>query len=164
MPVIRVWLLSSQDNASQITRIMKKGIYSFIMRYREIALYCLIGYSGASLDFAAYVALSKFFGLHYQCANLISVSIGITNNFFLNFFFNFKVRDRIAIRFVRFYCIGMFGWMLSAAMLWMLVEVLSINALVAKIGTIFFVTAVQFVLNKFITFRKHENRNGVENG
>ncbi len=136
---------------------MNKAFCNFAARYREIALYCIIGCSGASLDFAAYAVLTKFAGLHYQFANLLSVSAGIVNNFFLNCFFNFKVRDRIPARFVRFYCVGIFGWMLSAAMLWLFVEALSCNILAAKIGTIFFVTAVQFALNKFITFRTAGN-------
>lgn len=125
-----------------------------LRKYRELIVYCLIGCTGASLDFALYYVLMRLGGLHYQLANFISVSIGIVNNFFLNFFFNFKNRGHMMVRLCGFYCVGMFGWGLSAGCLWLLIEHLRLNVHMAKLGTIFFVTIVQFCLNKFITFRK----------
>ncbi len=125
-----------------------------VLRHKELILYCVIGCSGATLDFLVYVALTKLCGLHYQAANFISVSCGIVNNFFLNCFFNFKVRDNLLVRLSSFYCVGMLGWVLSAACLWFLIERLHANGFIAKLGTIFFVTVIQFCLNKFITFRK----------
>jgi len=123
-------------------------------RYRELIVYCMIGCTGASLDFIIYACLARGAGFHYQLANFLSVSFGIVNNFFLNRHFNFKVKDRIGARLASFYAVGMFGWALSAVLLWLFIELMALNALVAKLGTIVFVTAVQFCLNKFITFRK----------
>ena len=92
--------------------------------------------------------------MHYQLANFLSVSFGIINNFLLNRQFNFKTKDKLIKRLASFYSVGMFGWALSAGCLWLFIEVMSLNALVAKLGTIFIATIVQFCLNKFITFRK----------
>ena len=47
-----------------------------------------------------------------------------------------------------------FGCALSAGCLWLFVEKLSVHAIVAKLMTITLVTAVQFALNKVLTFRK----------
>ena len=123
-------------------------------RCRELVVYCVIGCTGAGLDFILYAILTECFGTHYQLANFFSVSLGIVNNFFWNYFFNFRTRDHMLARLGSFYCVGMFGWALSAGCLWVFVEKLDINVLVAKLGTIVFVTVVQFCLNKFITFRK----------
>lgn len=133
--------------AAVIRRLLKK--------YRELVVYCMIGCTGAGLDFIIYASLTNFIGLHYQLANFLSVSFGIINNFFLNRQFNFKTKDRLVARLFSFYTVGMFGWALSAFCLWLFIEKFSVNSLVAKLGTIFFVTVVQFCLNKFITFRKH---------
>ena len=124
--------------------------------YRELVVYCIIGCTGATLDFAIYASLTKWTDLHYQLANFISVSFGIVNNFFWNCFLNFKMRDHLLARLGTFYCIGMFGWALSAGCLWWFIELLGFNVLVAKLGTIVFVTVVQFCLNKFITFKRKE--------
>ena len=104
-----------------------------------------------------YASLTHGVGWHYQIANFLSVSFGIINNFFLNRHFNFKVQDRMAARLASFYAVGMLGWALSAALLWLFVTCFSMNSLIAKLGTIVFVTAVQFCLNKFITFKKGDN-------
>ena len=114
----------------------------------------MIGCTGATLDFVVYALLTNVAGMHYQFANFFSVSFGIINNFFWNCYFNFKTKDKILKRLVSFYSVGMFGWALSAGCLWLFIEVMSINVLIAKLGTIFFVTVVQFCLNKFITFKK----------
>ena len=123
-------------------------------KYRELILYCLIGCTGATLDFVIYAALTKGAGLHYQLANFISISFGIVNNFFWNYFFNFKTHDHLLARLASFYCVGMFGWSLSAGCLWIFIEQLRLNILFAKLGTIVLVTIVQFCLNKFITFKR----------
>ena len=133
---------------------MKSSIQKILRRYQELIIYCMIGCTGAGLDFIIYTFLMNCVGLHYQLANFISVSFGIVNNFFLNCKYNFKTKDKLLVRFCSFYSVGMFGWALSAGCLWLLIEVLGLNALVAKLGTIFLVTAAQFCLNKFITFRK----------
>lgn len=125
-----------------------------IAKYRELIVYCMIGCMGAGLDFLIYVFLTRGVGMHYQLANFLSVSFGIINNFFWNCYFNFKTRDRVLKRLASFYSVGMFGWALSAGCLWLFIEKMSINSLLAKLATIFFVTVVQFCLNKFITFRK----------
>lgn len=133
---------------------MLKLIQLLFARYRQLIVYCIIGCSGATLDFVVYALLTNVAGMHYQIANFLSVSFGIINNFFWNCYFNFKMKDKILKRLVSFYSVGMFGWALSAGCLWLFVEVMSINVLIAKLGTIFFVTVVQFCLNKFITFKK----------
>ena len=131
------------------------GILSYIpVHFRQLVLYCLIGCTGATLDFLVYTVLVSSAGLYYQVANLLSVSIGIINNFFLNYFFNFKVRGGIWARLGSFYAIGMIGWALSAACLWLGVDVIGLNAVGAKLISIVFVTILQFLLNKFFTFKK----------
>lgn len=125
-----------------------------LAKYRQLIVYCIIGCTGATLDFIVYAFLTNGVGMNYQLANFLSVSFGIINNFFWNCYFNFKTKDKILKRLLSFYSVGMFGWALSAGCLWLFIEVMGLNGLVAKLGTIFFVTVVQFCLNKLITFRK----------
>ncbi len=125
-----------------------------LKKYRELILYCMIGCTGAALDFIVYASLTRFAHVHYQWANLISVSFGIINNFFLNARFNFRTRDRLLLRFASFYLVGMTGWAISAGCLHLFIGILDFNEIAAKLLTIFIVTAIQFLMNKFITFKK----------
>lgn len=135
---------------------MKKVMVQLFEKYRELIVYCMIGCTGAALDFVIYALLTHCFGVHYQLANFLSVSFGIINNFFLNRHFNFKIKDRMGARLLSFYSVGMFGWAMSATLLWLFIGRMGLNTLVAKLSTIVFVTVVQFCLNKFITFKKKE--------
>ncbi len=121
---------------------------------REFVVYCLIGGSGVTLDCLVFTGLVYGFHWHYQLANIISVSCGICNNFFWNAFFNFRRTDKLWLRFLSFYSVGLIGLGVSAALLWLLVEILTWNELFAKLVIIFVVTLLQFSLNKMITFRK----------
>lgn len=121
--------------------------------FGELVRYCLIGVTGATLDAVLFWLLTKS-GVHYQIANFISVTCGIVNNFFLNAFLNFKTKNRLFRRFCSFYSIGLFGWAISAALLWLFIEKFGFPKLYSKFAIIFIVTVVQFTLNKTITFAR----------
>ena len=128
-------------------------------KYKHFILYSLIGISGATLDFFMFFILNKFFNVYYQYANFISISCGITNNFFLNAYLNFKKTDKILRRYSQFYIIGMLGWLISFGLLHVLIEKLSFNKILSKIITIAVITIIQFFLNKSLTFRKAKHNN-----
>lgn len=125
---------------------------------RELILYCMIGCTGATLDFVSYAVLNGWIGLHYQLSNFIGTNLGIINNFFLNRQFNFKAKNCIILRLMSFYAVGTMGWALGAGCLWFLIERTKVNSFVAKLVTIVVVTVVQFCLNKYVTFRKRASR------
>ena len=127
-------------------------------RFEHLIKYCVIGCSGALLDFVLYTLLCSCTGIYYQYINILSASAGIVNNFFLNAMLNFKVRDRLVKRFLIFYAVGCAGIGLTALLLFLLIEKLRLDAVLAKALTIVAVTIVQFVLNKCITFKKGEQR------
>lgn len=121
---------------------------------REFVLYCLIGGSGVALDCVIFAGLTYGAGWHYQAANAVSVSCGICNNFLWNTFFNFRTTDRLWIRFFSFYSVGLLGLGVSAVLLWLFVGHFGWHELLAKCVILVVVTALQFTLNKVITFRK----------
>lgn len=131
-------------------KIKKDNIY--------LIKYAFIGVLGASLDFCIFALLTQRFYLYYIYANIISVSVGISNNFIFNVLFNFKVKNNIFGRFMKFYTIGVLGMGISIGILYILVEMIQINSLVAKIITMFSVPLIQFYLNKHITFKGYEEK------
>lgn len=126
---------------------------SLYTRYRNIILYGLIGCTGASLDFLLYTVLTTIFDVYYIYANICSVLLGITNNFFLNRNLNFRVKDHTLLRYLTFFCVGIGGLIVSTLLLKFFAETLHIPQLSAKLLTIFLVVGIQFLCNKGITFR-----------
>lgn len=128
-----------------------KDIYS---RFRNLILYGIIGGLCAALDFGVYTALCHFDIMPYLWANIISIHVGIFMSFILNRSINFKVKDKTTKRFLSFYAVGLTGLGISEMMLYLMVTLGGMNELLCKLISIVVVALIQFVLNKFITFRK----------
>jgi|GEM_PF-588193 putative flippase GtrA len=128
-----------------------------IIRRRQFILYILIGLSGVIIDYAAYSAGVKLLSLGVLVVNLFSVSLGIINNFYWNVKYNFKVRDRLLLRFSMFYSVGLIGLVLSELLLAIFHYEFKIDPLLAKLLTLPFVLVSQYALNKYVSFGSIKN-------
>ncbi len=123
-------------------------------RFRNLILYGIIGSLCAALDFCVYTALCYFDIMPFLLANIISIHVGILTSFMLNRSINFKVKDKTTLRFLSFYAVGLTGLGISELMLYLMVTLGGMNELISKLFSIIVVALIQFLLNKFITFRK----------
>jgi len=126
-----------------------KALYN---EFRELILYGIIGGFCALLDFVIYNLLGMV--MPYLWANVISVHCGIFTSFFLNRQYNFKVKDKTSQRFRIFYLVGLLGLGVSELLIYILSARMGMEYRLSKIITIFVAALIQFVLNKFITFKK----------
>ena len=126
------------------------GIFKRILHnedLRQLIIYVLIGVLGLGVDFGIFALLTHF-KMQVEVANFISSSCGLINNFFWNSFLNFKVHDKLLIRFVSYYLVG------QITSLFIFVTQLGYNQLIVKAVSTFIATLIQFVINKLLTFRK----------
>lgn len=134
---------------------------NFLLKYKKkfkfFIKYCFIGFAGVFLDLIVFYLLNKKLGVYYQIANIISVSCGITNNFFLNAKYNFKVTDKLFKRFLTFFAIGIIGLLLSSLLLYIFIERFHVEVLLTKVIVIFIVAVTQF-LNLHFSFNKGEDQ------
>jgi putative flippase GtrA len=121
-------------------------------QYRNFVLYQLIGVSGVLLDLVLFLVLYNVLGIHEQVATAISTSAGITNNFLLNSYLNFRKRDGMLRRFARFYSVGLLGIGLVAVLLLVFHSWLGVDANIVKIASMPVVAVLQFFLNKRWSF------------
>ncbi|MFE2043488.1 GtrA family protein [Streptomyces sp. NPDC059477] len=119
---------------------------------RQLVRYTLIGGSGVVLDLLAFLVLHNAAGLDEQLANVLSTTLGITNNFVLNALFTFERRDRLVVRFLRFYAVGLTGIALTQLLFLVLTDSLGIDANLVKAGSLPLVLALQFALNRKWSF------------
>ena len=131
---------------------MVKELY---FRFRNLILYGIIGGFCAALDFGVYTVLCYFDMLPYLLANIISIHVGIITSFVLNRSINFKVKDKAIQRFFSFYTVGLTGLGISELMLYFMVTLGGMNELICKLISIVVVALIQFILNKYITFKKY---------
>jgi putative flippase GtrA len=131
--------------------IFVKDVFS---RNSQFILYCVIGASGAALDFSIYSLLVKRAALNYQAANAAGYASGTLLSFFLNAHCNFKTRDWLALRLVSFCTVALLGYAASAGTLYLLVARFGLDKYLSKLVTLAVVVALQYNLNRLISFRK----------
>lgn len=130
-----------------------KMILDLLIKYNRFIKYCIIGIIGVFLDFIMFLLLTEKLHIYYQYANVVSVTVGIINNFLLNAFFNFKTKDKLFSRFIQFYSVGSLGILISAFLFYIFVEQLRFEVISTKVAIVFIVAVIQYVLNKTFTFR-----------
>ena len=129
------------------------GIRARVVDHREFLLYAIIGVSGVLLDLVVFVVLYNVVGMWEVLATFISTTAGITNNFVLNAFFNFRKKDRLLARFAKFYTVGVVGILLTWAMFAVFSAWLGVDPNLVKVGSLPVVVIVQYGLNRGWTFR-----------
>lgn len=136
--------------------MMLNMCYKLFMRFRNLILYGIIGCICAALDFCVYTVLCHWNIMPYLLANIISIHVGIFTSFILNRSLNFKVKDRVAVRFISFYIVGLVGLGISELMLYLMATISGWNELICKLLSIIVVALVQFILNRYITFKTNK--------
>lgn len=128
---------------------------------REFFIYCVIGVGGVAIDLVVFYILYNLGGLNEGIANVISTSLGITNNFYLNYRFNFKGRGMFWYRFGAFYLVGLLGIFITSILL-LGGAALQISPNFTKAVAVVIVTIIQFLLNKNVSFRKWSKATSAE--
>ena len=121
--------------------------------HQAFITYALIGTTGVVIDLASYFILVQI-GVSPGIASLISVSLGIINNFLLNAFFNFRNTSKLLLRMALFYSVGIFGAILSFGLILLLTLIYDQSAYIAKIASVPLVITLQYWLNKNISFAR----------
>lgn len=131
-------------------------VITIIKKYpiiRELFLYGIIGGISATLDSLFFAFLDNL-KINIYIANLISINIGITVSFFLNTYFNFKLKNNLIKRAISFFSVGYIGMLLSMLILYIGTNLINIKAIFVKLFSVIIVAMFQFILNKIITYRE----------
>jgi len=121
-------------------------------RVRQLLLYAICGGTGVLTDLVLFTVLVHY-GVNYQVANAVGYASGTLASFVLNRHFTFQVYDKAFRRLAMFFGTALIGYIVSSAMLWLLVSMQGFPPLPSKMATLVVVLALQFTLNRAITFR-----------
>ncbi len=121
-----------------------------ISLYKLLVKYFFIGILAASIELLTFSLFLKY--INYVIANSIAYSFGVVTSFTLNRIFNFKVKDKIIIRFGRFLIVNISGLFISNSILFYFSGLMPYIEL--KILSMPIVIFFQFLMNYFWTFKK----------
>lgn len=145
--------------------------------FRQLIKYGIVGTIGFAIDLGIYYILVVKFEVNYPFAPFISDLLGgnmsvkmlnidtsyiigsavaIVNNFILNSYFTFKVTDKKLKRFASFAGIAAIGLVIGTMLITFFIGVLGMDEMLAKIIATIIVALIQFVVNKFVTFKKKD--------
>lgn len=121
-------------------------------RVRQLMLYAICGGTGVMADLILFTVLVHC-DVNYQGANAAGYAVGTLASFILNRHFTFQVYDRALRRLGLFFGAALVGYLVSSALLWVLVSAMGYPPLPSKIATLAVVLVLQFSLNRAVTFR-----------
>lgn len=133
------------------------SLASFYEGFRQMMFYTVIGLLTSVLDFIVYAVLVYAFDLHYLVANIVGVLVSIPVGFFLNRNFNFLTLDKLPLRLMSFLIVGVLGMLITGMMLYVCIDVYHFGKISSKLFSIVSVSLLQFLLNKYITFKPITN-------
>ena len=107
-----------------------------------------------AIDLILFLILFNYLGVDKNIATIVSTTAGICNNFILNALLNFKVRNKLLVRFVSFYLVGLVGIFVTILIFKLFVDLWHLDTNIIKIASLFVVVLLQYNLNKRISFRE----------
>ncbi len=120
---------------------------------KRFVVYAIIGFSGLSMDMLLFYLLAIVLNVNVYISNFFSMALGFTNNFFWNAHFNFKKKDRLFNRYIKFASIAIFGIFISNVIIYIFYNLLGFSEIASKLISIIIIVIIQFYLNSKITFR-----------
>lgn len=144
------------------------GIIDFIPRIkravRQFMKYSIVGASGFVINMAVYSIMVKWVGLYYMSAAIVSFTVAVTNNFFLNKYWTFNnPQGAVSRQMRRFMVISVASLALNLAILRTLMEIMASidtlgvhvdRAIIAQAIAITICTVLNFSGNKLWSFRQ----------
>ncbi|MCE7734012.1 MAG: GtrA family protein [Candidatus Heimdallarchaeota archaeon] len=117
--------------------------------------YLFISILATIIDFGTFVLVLNILNWHYLLANAISITFGILTKFSLNKIITFKNRkdNHWKTQFRRFITVSGTGFLLSNFVLYVSIEFILLDDLLAKIIAIGMVFVYTFILHNFYSFK-----------
>lgn len=133
---------------------MKKKENSARGNIKEIALYLVFGLLTTALSIALYWFLTRLCMFGYYVANTLSWIGAVTFAYITNKQFVFADADNVLKKAITFYSSRILTLVVEQVVMYVMVELLSVNDLITKMSTQVIVVVLNYIFSKFIVFRK----------
>jgi putative flippase GtrA len=121
----------------------------------QFTKFSLVGLLNTAIHYGVFFCLYRFMGVHHLIASGIGFCFAVTNSYLINKYWTFKSRaSDVRREFTKFLIVNLLSLSVNLASMAILVELLSIHPPIAQFVAIGFTLLVNFLGNKFWTFRK----------
>jgi putative flippase GtrA len=120
---------------------------------QQFARYCAVGMLNTLITLATIFVLMKIFGVNYVVANAVGYVLGFTNSFIMNKIWTFGSSGKVQREAPIFVLVFAVSYGAQLVFLLILKEGLAVSAELSQIVAMGFYTIVNFLGNKYITFK-----------
>lgn len=136
-----------------------KRIKELIAKYRELLLYGIFGVATTVVNFVVFYGMEKLTGADaYLVNNVIAWLAAVIFAYVTNKLFVFQVKSWtgkvVARELVQFFGARVFSLAVEEAGLWLLVQLLQMNTLIAKLVLAVVVVVLNYIFSKLVIFKK----------
>lgn len=141
---------------------MISTVRALLQKHRELVSYVFWGVMTTAVNYAAYFLLRNALLVPLVAGNVTAWAVSVLFAYFVNKLFVFRSQDwtwRVALRELwqmaasRLFTLG-----LETGILWLFVKKLLLNEFIVKLGANVVVVIANYVLSKFIIFKKKPNK------
>ena len=133
-------------------------ILALVRKHRELISYVFWGVMTTVVNYVSYTLLTEVMHIYYLTGTVIAWAVSVLFAYFVNKLFVFQSRDwawRVALRELwQMVAARLFSLGLEMAIMWFFVDTLSCNHLLVKLAANVVVVIVNYVLSKFIIFKR----------
>ncbi|MBM2820660.1 MAG: hypothetical protein HW405_420 [Candidatus Berkelbacteria bacterium] len=124
---------------------------------RQFVKFALVGVSSTAIDWGIYLILTRFIGVYYLMAKVLSFAISMINSYIWNRRWTFKSNDPAKLReFIKFLTIALVGVVLNTFIMYMIVDLVHLGDLYGLVFASAIVMFWNFLANKFYTFKESQ--------
>ncbi len=128
----------------------KSFIYSSTKQFIRFGI---VGVINTLITISIIFILSNVYNVHYIISNIIGYIAGFMNSFLMNKFWTFQSKGNFLKESYWFILVFLISYALQVLILYYLHGILKINENLSQILSMICYTLVNFILNKFLTFR-----------
>lgn len=137
---------------------MMKTVHALLHKYRELICYVFWGAATTVVNYVVYFLFTEGFQIHYLASNIVAWAVSVLFAYFVNKLFVFQSKTwvwQVALRELwqmtasRLFTLG-----LETAILWIFVDMLHQDDTIVKLAASVVVAVTNYVLSKFIIFKK----------
>lgn len=147
---------SGGHHGFRLSQFKEEGLKTVLVQFIKFGL---VGVSNTLISLGVYYLCVYVFHWHYQLANLLGFIISVTNAYYWNSRYVFKMGKKRALAdhaktYLR--TVAAYGgtYLLSTALLWLWVDKLGISEGLAPLINLCITIPLNFLINKFWTFQK----------
>ena len=128
---------------------MKKHLH----RYKQVVKFGLVGAINTVFTLALILLLEKIMGLSYLIVNPISYLLPTISSFYFNKKWTFRSKGKVHREGFFFFAVIGVAWLFQYCFLFLVVEQFGIDSFVAQVAGMIIFTGINFLGQKFVTFR-----------